>query len=226
VVVAKEGIGPVVAVSVKGTFGAYRNLVNRMEEAIGDSTNLHVMYPGLVYGFLHLLRANRERRGYHPRDMGIGADNSVSPLIKRYYAALCEMTGRRFVRNDSHAMSLSGLCSRRTMRRMQVPSTKASLRRTPLYVSSPSSAGCLRHTISDFRCVQTTCPWREESPRTVIPLFSNSLRRNKANPWMTSLDTRQGWASRAGVQGRRRTPANRATLFCPIEKPSPQYLGG
>ncbi|MCK4374885.1 MAG: hypothetical protein KAX19_06125, partial [Candidatus Brocadiae bacterium] len=52
VVVTKEGVGPVVAVSLKGTLKAYRNLVNRMEEAIGDSTNIHVMYPGLVYGFL------------------------------------------------------------------------------------------------------------------------------------------------------------------------------
>jgi len=32
VVVAKNGVGPVLAVSVKGTFRAYRNLVNRMEE--------------------------------------------------------------------------------------------------------------------------------------------------------------------------------------------------
>jgi len=100
VVVAKDGIGPVMAVSVKGTIRAYRNLVNRMEEAIGDSTNLHVMYPGLVYGFLHLLRANREASGYGPKDMGIARDNTISPMILRYYSALCEMTGRRFVRND------------------------------------------------------------------------------------------------------------------------------
>ena len=100
VVVAKEGIGPVVAISVKGTIGAYRNLVNRMEEAIGDSTNVHVMYPGLVYGFLSVLRANRAEEGYGPKDFGIGADGSVSPQIIRYSAALSEMTGRRFVRND------------------------------------------------------------------------------------------------------------------------------
>jgi hypothetical protein len=100
VVVSKEGVGPVVAISVKGTLGAYRNLVNRMEEAIGDSTNLHVMYPGLVYGFLHLLRANREAGAYDVKDMGLASDGSACPMIQRYYAALCEMTGRRFVRND------------------------------------------------------------------------------------------------------------------------------
>jgi hypothetical protein len=100
VVVAKKSIGPVMAVSVKGTIKAYRNLVNRMEEAIGDSTNLHVMYPGLVYGFLHLLRANREESGYGPKDMGLARDGAVSAMITRYFSALCEMTGRRFVRND------------------------------------------------------------------------------------------------------------------------------
>jgi len=100
VVVAKEGIGPVVAVSVKGSLNAYRNLMNRMEEAIGDSTNLHVMYPGLVYGYLHVLRANREDRGYDAKDMGIARDGTVSTKIVSYSAALSEMTGRRFVRND------------------------------------------------------------------------------------------------------------------------------
>jgi hypothetical protein len=100
IVVAKDGIGPVVAVSIKGTLGAYRNLVNRMEEALGDSTNLHVMYPGLVYGFLHLLRANRQTSGYDPKDMGVAEGNSISPMIQRYCDALCEMTGRRLVRND------------------------------------------------------------------------------------------------------------------------------
>ncbi|HWL92952.1 MAG TPA: hypothetical protein VNT79_05415 [Phycisphaerae bacterium] len=37
VVVTKPGIGPVIAISMKGTLGAFRNLTNRMEEAIGDS---------------------------------------------------------------------------------------------------------------------------------------------------------------------------------------------
>ena len=35
VVVTKEGIGPVLAVSCKGAIGAFRNLTNRMEEAVG-----------------------------------------------------------------------------------------------------------------------------------------------------------------------------------------------
>lgn len=60
VVVSEPGIGPCVAVSIKGTLNAFRNLTNRMEEAVGDCTNLHISYPNLVYGFLHVLRGNRE----------------------------------------------------------------------------------------------------------------------------------------------------------------------
>jgi hypothetical protein len=60
VVVARPGVGPVLAVSCKGTTGAFRNLTNRMEELIGDCTNLHISYPTLVMGYLHLLRANRK----------------------------------------------------------------------------------------------------------------------------------------------------------------------
>lgn len=100
VVVSKPTIGPVVAVSVKGTTKSYRNLVNRMEEAIGDSTNIHVMYPGLVYGFLHLLRANRADDGHDPKNIGVAADGSLSPMIERYLSALSEMVGRKLVRND------------------------------------------------------------------------------------------------------------------------------
>jgi hypothetical protein len=100
VVIVKPDIGPVLAVSVKGSLKAYRNLTNRMEEAVGDSTNIHTMYPGLVYGFLHVVRANRQEDGFDRRDMGIAADGSVSTMIERYAGALAEMTGRTLVRDD------------------------------------------------------------------------------------------------------------------------------
>ena len=60
VVVTREGIGPVLAVSCKGVTGAFRNLTNRMEETIGECTNLHITYPALVLGYLVLIRANRQ----------------------------------------------------------------------------------------------------------------------------------------------------------------------
>lgn len=48
VVVSKPNIGPCIAVSLKGTLNAFRNLTNRLEEAAGDCTNLHMVYPALV----------------------------------------------------------------------------------------------------------------------------------------------------------------------------------
>jgi hypothetical protein len=47
VVVSLDGIGPCVAVSMKGTLNAFRNLTNRLEEAVGDCTNIHISYPGV-----------------------------------------------------------------------------------------------------------------------------------------------------------------------------------
>lgn len=61
VVVTKSGIGPVMAISMKGALKAFRNLTNRLEEAVGDCTNLHISYPALVYGFFQVVRRNRGR---------------------------------------------------------------------------------------------------------------------------------------------------------------------
>ncbi|MFW6163932.1 MAG: hypothetical protein ACODAJ_14275 [Planctomycetota bacterium] len=101
VVVCKDALGPVLCVSVKGTGNAFRNLTNRMEEAIGDCTNLHVMYPGIVYGFLHLLRANREGQpGIKANDICITADAQPVAPVLRYHNLLADLAGRTFVRND------------------------------------------------------------------------------------------------------------------------------
>jgi len=100
VVVAKNGIGPVVAVSVKGTLKAFRNLTNRMEEAVGDCTNLHIAYPALVYGFLQVLKAIREAPGVDPNDVAMRASGDVSDLISRYHDVLSRLAGRDDVRND------------------------------------------------------------------------------------------------------------------------------
>ncbi len=59
VVVSKHHIGPVMAVSCKGMTKAFRNLTNRMEETIGECTNLHITYPAMVLGYFAVLRANR-----------------------------------------------------------------------------------------------------------------------------------------------------------------------
>ena len=101
VVVTKPGIGPVIAISVKGTGGAFRNLTNRMEEAIGDSTNLHIMYPGLVYAFLHVMKAHRAGTpGLGPNDIAVNEKGEVVQAIRRYHDVLLGLAGRRFVRDD------------------------------------------------------------------------------------------------------------------------------
>lgn len=99
--VIKHAIGPILCVSVKGTGNAFRNLTNRMEEAIGDCTNLHMMYPGLVYGFLHLLKARyADEPGISPNDVSINADGHPADAIVRYHDVLTGLAGRRLLRND------------------------------------------------------------------------------------------------------------------------------
>ena len=59
VVVTNPKLGPVLAISCKGITKSFRNLTNRMEETIGECTNLHITYPAMVIGYFSLLRANR-----------------------------------------------------------------------------------------------------------------------------------------------------------------------
>lgn len=101
VVVTKPNVGPVLAISVKGTKKAFRNLTNRMEEAIGDSTNLHIMYPGLVYGFFHVLQANREGTpGLLKPDWSVNVHRHAVKSVRQYHDVLSNLAGRRLVRDD------------------------------------------------------------------------------------------------------------------------------
>ena len=73
-----------------------------MEEAAGDSTNIHIMYPGLVYGFLHLLKGNDARKTkFNPNDAAIMASGEVISSIRRYHDVLLALTGRRLIRDDA-----------------------------------------------------------------------------------------------------------------------------
>ncbi len=111
VAVVKNGVGPVLAISCKGATGAFRNLTNRMEEAVGDCTNLHIAYPALVCGYLFVMRANREEDAAPPRpgaraenrranDIAIGADGGPVEAVVRFHAALRELADRRGIRDD------------------------------------------------------------------------------------------------------------------------------
>jgi len=101
VVVSKDGLGPVIAISLKGTLNAFRNLTNRMEEAVGDCTNLHIAYPALVYGFLHVMRANKEKPGVSANDVAIRRDGQVEMSIRRYHDVIARLAGRADVRADA-----------------------------------------------------------------------------------------------------------------------------
>lgn len=115
VVVTMDGIGPVMAVSCKGMTGAFRNLTNRMEENIGECTNLHITYPAMVFGYLFVIRANRQleaaaaaalpeadepARQLAANDIALLEGGAPVETIFRFHSALRELTGRRGIRND------------------------------------------------------------------------------------------------------------------------------
>jgi hypothetical protein len=118
VVVTKNGLGPVVAVSCKGAIGALRNLTNRMEEAVGDCTNLHITYPAMVTGYLFVMRAHRQdamtaaratepsaspatgTRSIAQNDIAIQMSGEPVEAVVRFHNAIRELTGRRGIRND------------------------------------------------------------------------------------------------------------------------------
>ena len=101
VVVTKPSIGPVLAVSFKGTQKAFRNLTNRMEEAVGDCTNIHLAYPSLVYGFYHIILANRPSQiGKHrlvgdQNDVSVSNTGDIEPQVQRYLLAIQALSGRK-----------------------------------------------------------------------------------------------------------------------------------
>ena len=116
IVIVKSGLGPTMAISCKGAIGAFRNLTNRMEEAVGDCTNLHITYPAMVTGFLFVMRAHTHAawlaamtatggpqgrgRAIAQNDIAIQASGEPVEAIVRFHNALRELTGRRGIRND------------------------------------------------------------------------------------------------------------------------------
>jgi len=94
VTVLVPGLGPALGISAKSTGNAFRNLTNRMEEALGDCTNIHLMYPGFVFGFLHLIRFNRVSDGVSIQDASFDKANQPLPSIQRYHEVLVALSGR------------------------------------------------------------------------------------------------------------------------------------
>jgi hypothetical protein len=92
-----NGLGPAIGVSTKSTGNAFRNLTNRMEEALGECTNVHLMYPGFVFGFLHLIKFSKESEVGNPQDASFSEDDEPLPSIARYHEVLVALSGRNTI---------------------------------------------------------------------------------------------------------------------------------
>ncbi len=97
VTVLVPGLGPALGISAKSTGNAFRNLTNRMEEALGDCTNIHLMYPGFVFGFLHLIRFNKVSDAVSIQDASFDKNNHPLPSIRRYHEVLVALSGRNTI---------------------------------------------------------------------------------------------------------------------------------
>lgn len=93
VTVLVPGMGPAVGISAKSTGNAFRNLTNRMEEALGDCTNIHMMYPGFVFGFLHFIKFATPDEA-PPPDVSFDKDGRPLEKIARYHDVLVSLAGR------------------------------------------------------------------------------------------------------------------------------------
>ena len=92
-----NGLGPAMGISAKSTGNAFRNLSNRMEEALGECTNVHLMYPGFVFGFLHLIKFSKESEVGNPQDASFGEDDQPLASIIRYHEVLVALSGRNTI---------------------------------------------------------------------------------------------------------------------------------
>ena len=90
-------IGPALAISTKSTGNAFRNLTNRMEETLGECTNIHLMYPGIVLGFFHLIKFVRVNDADDIHDASF--DNKDEPLsaIRNYHDVLVSISRRNAI---------------------------------------------------------------------------------------------------------------------------------
>jgi hypothetical protein len=109
VTVLVPGLGPALAISGKSTGNAFRNLTNRMEEALGECTNVHLMYPGLVFGFLHLIRFAKESEVGNVQDASFDEHDNPLPAIQRYHDVMLALSGRSTITDAGMRYEAVGL---------------------------------------------------------------------------------------------------------------------
>jgi len=93
-VVTDEEAGPVLGVSVKTTGKAFRNLTNRVEELVGDAANVHGWSPGLVYGFLHIIKKVRLSEVGDINDASFTDNGQPLDHTRRHHDVLKNLNGR------------------------------------------------------------------------------------------------------------------------------------
>ena len=108
VTVMVPGIEPALGISAKSTGNAFRNLTNRMEEALGDCANIHMMYPGFVFGFLHVLK-HATLSAVGPADASFDDHGQPLDRIKRYHDVLISLSGRTTVTDPAMRYESVGL---------------------------------------------------------------------------------------------------------------------
>jgi hypothetical protein len=93
--------GPTLAVSIKSlTKGVGKNLTNRVEEYVGEATNLHTRYPMLVFGFLILLELRTKPRTAKDPDITFLLEKGgpkPNPLALRLLDRVRTFGGRRLL---------------------------------------------------------------------------------------------------------------------------------
>jgi hypothetical protein len=109
VTVLVPGLGPALGISGKSTGNAFRNLTNRMEEALGECTNVHLMYPGFVFGFLHLIRFSKVSEVGNSQDASFDELNQPLPAIRRYHEVLVALAGRNSITDPGMRYEAVGL---------------------------------------------------------------------------------------------------------------------
>jgi len=109
VTVLVPGLGPALGISGKSTGNAFRNLTNRMEEALGECTNIHLMYPGFVFGFLHLIKFSKESEVGNVQDASFDERDQPLPAIRRYYEVLLALAGRNTITDPGMRYEAVGL---------------------------------------------------------------------------------------------------------------------
>ena len=116
VTVTVADIGPVLAVSLKGSDFGFDDVVEGLERVAGGCVNLHMAYPALVCGFWHVVSVDKDGvarpargRPTDGRSVPDALDHREGGELDRYRDALRRLSGRRDLRDDSSRYEACGL---------------------------------------------------------------------------------------------------------------------